>query len=369
MLTVSSARWTLIQQVNEALVWTHRCKRISVKQRLSDYIRIRRGVYLKKKILTSVPARWEKQERVFIAQCIVACELAPTSTALTHESALYFLDIPTVEAPPVISMSYGERRWRLRSPFPPVYCGGQLISKQRPVRFYHDGSSTSYTIGSARVSSPQTIMMDLSLQGRQRPAFAAANLLMRSMLSDTRYSAELLQTSALLKKQFTHMFKKKRCRTSKAKGAAFINALDPNIESIAEGCLLWDLYAAQAKAWKTQYTVSRYRADFCIPSERVLLEVEGAAKLGSTAEDKHRNAAALINRSSVLTQRGYQVFAIPAAEILFSPQRVIAGLRTNAPQIFSGEYAPPWWCDEGKVKKKASARRSTGLIKRAAATV
>lgn len=369
-MTVSYARRTLIQQVNDALVWTHRCQRISVKQRLRDYIRIRRGVYLKKSILTSAQATWEKQERVFIAQCIVACELAPSSTALTHESALYFLDIPTVEAPPVISMSYGERRWRLRTPFPPVYCNGQIISKQRPVRFYHDANSPHYTVGPARVSSPQTIMMDLSLQGRQRPAFAAANLLMRAiLLNNATYSTALSRTSNPFKEQMKQMFKNKRCRTSKAKGIAFINSLDPNIESIAEGCLLWDLYVAQVKNWKTQYEVAQYRADFCIPSERVLLEVEGAGKLGLLPEEKHRNAAALINRSSALTQRGYQVFAIPAAEILFKPQRFIARLRMKAPHIFTGESCPPWWCCDGKVKKKGRARRSTGLRKRVPATV
>lgn len=338
----ASARLRLISQVHDALVCTSRHERLRTHK--SDLIPIRRGFYLRTSIFQAHHEVHVRKLIVFIAQCLSACRLAPECIALTHEAALVFLDIPVLSLPEQIRFSYRDRRWRLRTRFPEVYFEGVRLSPQRVARFHRESTDYEWQrFGDVRLAPHATLMMDLALQGSQRGAFASSCLLLRQALRRSYVSAEMMQDAARrIVGSVLVMLREKTCRPSKTSAKHFLSALDPRVESLPEGAFLWDLHAWGADRWELQYRVGSYRGDVCFPDQRLIVEIEGDEKLGRDDVSRHRSAAALINRSSDISSRGFRVLAISAADVMFRAGRVLRLLRQGGQGVFSEKRRKRW---------------------------
>lgn len=341
---VYTNRAHLIEAVSNALIQTSRTIRFRQGKHSDPLLKIRRGFYLPTSFVTQTKNRIERRLIIFIAQCIATCRLSPECVALTHEAALVFLDIPILNLPYEIRMSYRERRWRLRATFPAVHVDGVMVSPPRVARFHKEstGQEWQYCHG-VRLAPSATVMMDLALQGCQRSAFASACLMLRGLTTHfTRRFDDVEANAQPILSQLLEELDSKRARTPLSVGRGFLSSLKPQVESIPEAALVWDLYAHCDPSWALQYSIDSYRADVCFPSQRIILEVEGSSKLGRTDPERQRSAASLINRSSFLSQQGFSVLAVSASDVMNNALGVMTFLRSYAPSIFSNRRAPRW---------------------------
>lgn len=359
----------LIRKVDRALLKTSRFARYTHHKKHDNLLKIRRGYYLNTSILDTAKDLIERRLIIFIAQCLIVCDLSPEHIALTHEAALAFLNIPILELPREIRLSYRERRWRLRTPFPTVTYNKKQLAPSRVARFHRDSTDIEYQQLSSlntctlRLTCLQNLLLDLALQGQQRSAFASSCLLLRGLLhAPFRSKQEIRQRTVDFLNHMGKYLENKHCRPPKSVASQFCQHLDPNIESLPEGALLWDLHANQATRWELQYTIHNYRADFCFPDERFIVEVEGASKLGISSDERHRSAAKLINRSSQISNLGFSVIALSAADIMFKPQQALHQLKRQAPELFPTPSSRPRWCRSNPSSERTSRSQSVAAL-------
>lgn len=345
MTRISTERARLIEQVNKALIHASRSKRFRALHTTKQLIKIRRGYYLHRRVVTDASNLIQRRLIIFIAQCITLCHLAPSSTRLTHEAALVFLDTELVSLPNQIRCTYRERRWRLRSPFPEIHFDGEILSPVRVARFHREiEDCRPLVVSGIRLTSLENLFLDLSLQGRQRNAFASSCLLLRRLLDAERLTRKTFQSRsgkgiASLQKRL----EVKRTRKSKAVAFQFLRHLTPEAESLPEATFIWDLHANGCAEWSLQYEVDRFRVDICFPKQRVVVEIEGDQKLGTTDIDRYRSATSLINRSAAIARQGFRVIAVSAGDQMYKAGVVLTRLIREAPDVFLG-YSGASWC-------------------------
>ncbi|WP_175956820.1 DUF559 domain-containing protein [Schaalia sp. Marseille-Q2122] len=121
----------------------------------------------------------------------------------------------------------------------------------------------------------------------------------------------------------------------------------PECESIAEGALVWTLLACGLREWEQQLPLlsagRRYYADFAFPQHRIIVEVEGLAKLKDAQGSTQARHQALLNRSSDLARQGWQVLHLSAKEVLEFPSQTTGKLHRFAPALFPPLSEPPSW--------------------------
>ena len=77
--------------------------------------------------------------------------------------------------------------------------------------------------------------------------------------------------------------------------------------------------AALGVQFRRQVAIGRYIADFCAPSVRLMVEVDGGYHAGRAAADARRDRA--------LVRLGYRVLRLPAALVLSRPAEAVARVR------------------------------------------
>ncbi len=71
--------------------------------------------------------------------------------------------------------------------------------------------------------------------------------------------------------------------------------------------------------FRRQVPIGRYIADFCAPSARLIVEVDGGYHARRTAADARRDRA--------LARLGFRVLRLPAALVLSQPEEAVARVR------------------------------------------
>lgn len=357
MLAVSKERALLIEQVDKALIHANRSHRYRKLHRAGHLIKIRRGFYLHRSIILNAPNLLQRRLIIFIAQCITICRLAPSTTCLTHEAALVFLDTQLVNLPTRIRCTYQDHRWRLRTAFPEIRFGGELLAPTRVARFHRENEQTPHLfIKGLRLTSVRNLFLDLSLQGHQRSAFASSCLLLRRLLDAERLPRKTVRLRTL--KAISTLQKEletKRTRKSKRVAFQFLQHLNAETESLPEATFVWDLYAYGCTEWSLQYKIDTFRVDVCFPRQRLIVEIEGDQKLGATDIDRYRSASSLINRAASIANRGFRVLAVSASDQMYRAGLVLTRLIREAPDVFLRNGGSSW-CVRNDSRRRALLR-------------
>ncbi|MDO4790921.1 MAG: hypothetical protein Q3999_00340 [Buchananella hordeovulneris] len=139
------------------------------------------------------------------------------------------------------------------------------------------------------------------------------------------------------------------CRNS-ARAFAVITLADAAAESVGERALLWALLSVSPERPVTQqgWRVDdrHYFSDLYLPSQRAILEFDGAAKMGTTEAEFFRSRREQMQRQLGLERAGLKVLRYQWNDLL-SPDQLRKQLRnqlglplTGIPQLHRRLWAP-----------------------------
>lgn len=351
---ISDAEKDILEISSQMLVTDHESyTRLRSDLKSGRYLRIRSGFYLDRYCLQDDAPEWLIHRQIAIARHIAHYPSHRHIEAFTHQSALILRGLPVLRRPLEIHERRERKRGRSVSTYPAIRMGRQVLCPQGRV-VVHSGEPVGDEyefIGGLPVTSLRETARDILTFSPPAVAIAEVSLLLRLAAGYNRWNREESQSRATA---FRKLLEKTIDEVESAKGRSRARALlemcDPACESIAEAYFVWFLHAFNARPWKTQVEVkvdgTLFVADVCFLEQKVIVEVEGFAKLGTGRKEIGRNLDALMRRNNLLSAQGWRIIHVPAQQIFVDPMALYEHLRQVVGSIFT-QRPPRRWLLQG----------------------
>lgn len=346
-----------IDAVARTLIRTDRHNRSGFRRAIDtgELIKITQGCYLPAAHLTEIPTLWERQHTILLARIAASYTALRPGDVYTRDTALALLDYPVLHPGSDVHVQSltAQRNGRLFFPevLLPASSADQGVHVPAGRLIRHTGSPADFSqatvCGMPIVSLPQLIC-DLARFTPARDALANISMLLHEASAFGRFFyEEALDRAHILRAEALRALEDLPRGKGRQRAITLVSHARPECESIAEGALVWTLLACGLREWEQQLPLlsagRRYYADFAFPQHRIIVEVEGLAKLKDAQGSTQARHQALLNRSSDLARQGWRVLHLSAKEVLEFPSQTTGKLHRFAPALFPPLSEPPSW--------------------------
>lgn len=318
--------------------------------RARQAVKVAVGAYVRVAALSEVADEpWRQQLRVSLARIQAIARRLAGDSAFTCESAALVRGRGLVERNADVHISGSARRQRgVRLPGVSIN-GTQINAEVRIVSHAHaDASRHRSTCRGVPVVDSEMMLMDLC---RYSPAVEALAVMCAEFRAASAFSrfrqAEGRRREAQVRHAFEQWVGAQGPRPGARRALMLVRAADAAIESVAEALMLWLLVSHRVVGFATQHPLlvdrRTYYPDFLFTVQRVVIEVDGYAKLGTTRAEVRRSVGSLLERAGALQAARWRVINVAARE-LQHPESLVARLRRLLPDVFpDARPADPQW--------------------------
>ncbi|PID97985.1 MAG: hypothetical protein CSA82_01675 [Actinobacteria bacterium] len=314
---------------------------IRTQRRSGNALQICRGFSLDSHALASLPTLWDQRRLVSLARIVAVAETVGTPACFTRESALMVRGSALINSNPEICLHSIREGNTNHSKLPAIVLNNEIISPAIRVRRVcaRTFSDDPDEVEGLTIASSMRVATDIGRFAPLREAFPELCLLLREVSGfDRRDMAGSLAREQDVKNQWLSALNNIPHGRGIRRARALINAISGACESLAEGAFLLLLHTHGVEDWVQQLELvvsgKTYFADFAIPSCKLIIEIDGRAKLGENDAEIHNSLRSLMERSNDIESLGWRVIHITAKDILFHPDQVYTYLRQVAPELF-----------------------------------
>ncbi|WP_175954654.1 hypothetical protein [Schaalia sp. Marseille-Q2122] len=314
-----------------------------------NFYALTRGFYLPKEHLDSSAPHWKQRRDLALFRHYVHAVRTERLLVFSHQSSLLLRGLPLKRSPLHIHERRTHRRPGKRPRYPAISLESGVDIPWAKVITHEDHTvddPPDYIAGMP-VSSIRQTARDILCSAPPVEAVAEVSLLMRHASTYDRWNKdESMRRAEQLREDWADAISAVPSSFKKRRALTLLQMCDPACESIAESTFLWFLYTFNAVPWQTQVEFSfgehLYFADFFFPDIRVLIEIEGVAKLGQQHRQIKDNLNDLLMRDNQLSAQGWKVLHLTASQVFGPPPELFAHLRSVAPEVFHSR-APQHW--------------------------
>lgn len=308
-----------------------------------------RGFYLPKECLDSSAPYWMQRHNVALFRHYVHAVRTERLLAFSHQSSLLLRGLPLKRLPLHIHERRTHRRPGKRPIYPAITLedGTSLPSAKVITHEDHTVDDSPDYIAGMPVSSIRQTARDILCTSAPIEAIAEVSSLLRYACAYDRWNRdESLRHAEQIRQDWTQAIKAVPSSLKKRRALALLHMCDPACESIAEATFLWFLHTFNAVPWQTQVEFfideHLYFADFCFPDIRVIIEIEGVAKLGQKNHEIRDNLTDLLMRDNRLSAQGWKVLHLTASQVFGPLPELFTHLRRVAPELFHPRPPQHW---------------------------
>lgn len=324
-------------------------RRLRKEVESDQYLRIRKGFYLRRDCLSPQESLWQHQRSIAIARHIAHYASQSHIEAFTHQSALLIRGLPILHTPVKVHERRQQSHGRRLASYPAVTFQGQAVLPSGLV-VVHNGASLgdqAELLAGLPVTSLRETARDILAYSPPAAAVAEVSMLLRHASGYTRWArAESEARAGSIRQMWDEAIDEVPSVRRQKRAHDLLALCDPACESVAESYFNWFLHTFNAHPWQTQVELningSLFVADFCFPSQKVLIELEGFSKLGSGQQEIGRNLQALMRRDNLLTSQGWNLIHIPARQMYIDPFELYEHLRQVIASVFMPKPPRQW---------------------------
>ncbi|PID98357.1 MAG: hypothetical protein CSA82_00170 [Actinobacteria bacterium] len=335
---------SLIPLVRSALVISRGQSQHEVvrdQYRKGAIVRIARSIYLATDIFESSQSLWVHRRIITLARIFAVAQTKPSVHCFVRESALALYQGIVFETNPDIWVHVKKRSRLNTTVMPEVKVRGVLLSNAVKVIAVSscDRKDATVNVAGVSVSSPTQIATDIARFSPARQAVPELSALLRQSCGYDRWRPEeYIKAAETAKKQWLEALEAEPYMRGYDRGRVLIKAASVQCDSVAEGSMLWFLYAYGVTTWRLQVPFEvrgrTYFADVVIIDAHVIIEIDGREKLGESEQDIQNNLHNMMVRENELEALGWQVVHVTARDIMFHPEKVFEHLSFVCPGIF-----------------------------------